>query len=411
MKSKKITRSRRNFLKNGVASIAGISFLPTFTKAKSQPVDKTNTGKKKIIYRILGRTGIKVPLISFGCGSTNNANLVKAGLNAGMVYLDTANSYGGGANELMTGKVVKDRPRKSFIVATKFAIPQDMRTGLLPENKKPSEFRIDMRRLMDQSLKRLQLNHVDILYLHGIGKPELVGEKIIKDVFMEFKKEGKTKFLGVSVHRNEPAVIRATVDEKIYDVILTSYNFLQPHKNEVQKAIEHAANTGLGIVGMKMMAGVYWDRERKHPINATAAMKWVLQDKNVHTIIPGITTFDQLEADMAIMNNLSLSEQEKSDLKLGEKTTLTGLYCAQCGHCQTQCPYKLDIPTLMRSYMYAYGYRDPVKAKDTLELIDLSNFSCYHCTTCNVQCTLGFAVKEKIMDIVRIKNIPREFLV
>lgn len=411
MKQKKLTESRRNFIKKGVAGVAGISFLPTFIKAKSQHVDKAAKEKEKIICRKLGRTGIQVPLISYGCGATDNANLVIAGLDAGMVHLDTANSYGGGTNETMLGDVIKDRPRESFVIATKFGIPQDMRTGLFPENIKPSEFRADMRRLMDQSLKRLQLDHVDILYLHGIGKPELVGEKLVKEVILEFKNEGKIKFLGVSVHRNEPAVIRATVNEKIYDIILTAYNFRQPHKEEVKKAIAHAAKAGLGIVGMKMMAGVYWDRERKHPVNATAAMKWVLQDENVHTIIPGITTFDQLEADMALMQDLSLTPQEKADLKLGDKTALTGLYCSQCGLCQSQCRFQLDIPTLMRCYMYAYGYRRPIKAKRILQKMNLEKISCRECSSCAVSCQMGFNVPQKIKEIIRILEVPEDFLV
>jgi len=56
--------------------------------------------------------------------------------------------------------------------------------------------------------------------------------------------------LGVSTHQNEAEVIRAVVEEKIYDMVLTAYNFRQPHREEVKKTIAYAANAGLGVVGM-----------------------------------------------------------------------------------------------------------------------------------------------------------------
>lgn len=410
MNQKKLINSRRNFMKKSMVGMAGISFLPVFSKTEPVKKEKISEGKKKIVFRKLGRTGFQVPLISYGCGATDNPNLVQAGLDAGMIHLDTANSYAGGANETMLGKLLKGRPRNSFVVATKFAVPQDMKTGLLPKNLTKSELRTNMRKLMTDSLKRLQLDYVDILYLHGISKPELVSQEILKDILLEFQKEGKTKFLGVSVHRNEPPVIRKTADEKIYDVILTAYNFRQPHRLEVKKAIAYAAKAGLGIVGMKMMAGAYWDRERKQPINAQAAMKWVLLDKNVHTIIPGITTFDQLEMDMAIMNDISLTPQEKIDLRLGEEIGLLGLYCSQCGQCQSQCRHHLDIPTMMRCFMYAYGYRNPGKAKGILAKLDSRTLTCRECSSCAVSCRMGFKVSEKMKDIIRVLTIPNEFL-
>ena len=400
-------KSRRNFLKQGIAGVAGVSILPrTLASRDGEKTDKPN----KIVFRKLGRVGARVPVISYGCGATDNPNLILAGLEAGMTHLDTANSYDGGGNETMLGKILKDRPRESYILATKLGLPQDMRTGLLPKDLAPAEFRTNMRKLMADSLKRLQLDYVDILYLHGIGKAELVAEPMVKEIFLEFQKQGRVKHLGVSVHRNEPAVIRATTAEKIYDVVLTSYNFRQPHKAEVKKAIAEAAAAGLGIVGMKMMAGVYWDRARKHPINAVAAMKWVLQDENVHTIIPGITSFDQLEQDMAMMNDLSLSARERADLKLGEKPALTGLFCSQCGTCQDQCRFKLDIPVMMRCYMYAHGYQRPGKAQGILRKLNPDTLTCRECDTCAVTCPMGFDVPAKIRDIHRVLAVPEEFL-
>ena len=152
------------------------------------------------------------------------------------------------------------------------------------------EFKIDFKKKVDISLQRLGLDYVDILYLHSADDPRLVKLNMIKDLMLELKNQGKTRFIGVSTHRS--FMLYPIVEEKIYDVVLVSYNFREPQGN---KAIAHAAKAGCGIVGMKSMAGVYWDRARKNPINAKAAIKWVLQDENVHTTILGIDTFQQLE--------------------------------------------------------------------------------------------------------------------
>ncbi len=186
--------------------------------------------------------------------------------------------------------------------------------------------------------------------------------------------------------------------------------FRQPHRDEVKKAVAEAASAGLGIVTMKFIAGVYWDKERRNPIDATAALKWLLQDKNVHTVIAGMKSFDQLEKNMSVMADFTLTPQERIHLKLGNEIGLNGLYCAQCSHCRRQCSRQLEIPEAMRSYMYAYGYREPALAKRTLSRLSSGKFSCEGCTRCVVSCPMGFDVATRMKDIARLLSVPDEFL-
>ena len=408
MKKPTSNKSRRDFIKKSVAGLAGASVLPSVLAAGSGKTETKAPAKHKMIYRTLGKTGIKVPIVSMGVMNADNPNLVKAALEAGIVHLDTAWYYQRGRNEEMVGQVIKGRPRDSFVVATKVVgDAMDRKTGLFTDKTSPEAFL----EKFETSLKRLQLEYVDILYLHNVTRREAALFKPLMDTMVKLKKQGKARFIGVSTHRNEPEVIQAVIDSKVYDVVLTAYNFRQPHKDKVKAAIAKAAAAGIGVVAMKTQAGVYWDKERQYPINMTAALKWALQDENVHTAIPGFTTFDQMDLDLSVMADLTHTPKEIEDLKMGEKKAMAGLYCQQCEQCLPQCPKGLEIPTLMRSYMYAYGYRNMTAAREALESIDLKSVPCDKCPVCTVNCAMGFAIQDKVKDIVRLKDVPQDFLV
>jgi len=403
MRNQYVNKDRRHFIKKGAAGLAGVAVLPSVLIGEKKE-EKT----KKFMFRTLGKTGLKLPIVNMGVMNADNPELVRAALDAGIVHLDTAHGYQRGRNEEMIGKVIKDRPRDSYIIATK--VPGDhldRKTGLFTKETKAESF-VEKFHI---SLKRLGLEYVDILYLHSVVKRDAVLFEPLLSAMVKLKKEGKVRFIGVSTHRNEPEVLRAAADSKVHDVVLTAYNFLQPHIADVQKAITYAVSKGLGIVAMKTQAGVYWDRERQHQINMKAALKWALQNKNIHTAIPGFTTFDQMKLDLTVMEDLALTQQEKIDLKLDKKLALAGLYCQQCGACISQCRENLEIPTYMRSYMYAYGYRNLGLARETLESLKGSKIPCSNCSACKVSCTMGFDVKNKILDIVRLKDVPEDFLV
>jgi predicted aldo/keto reductase-like oxidoreductase len=223
------------------------------------------------------------------------------------------------------------------------------------------------------------------------------------------KKEWKAKHVGVSVHRNEPEVIRAAIESKVFEVVLASINFKQGHYAEIKKAVAQAADAGIGIIAMKTMAGGFQDKERKIPINCKAALKFVLQDENITTAIPGITNFDHLKINASVNHDLILTDAEKNDLALFDNKQ-GGLYCQGCEKCLRDCPKGLPIPDIMRAYMYAYGYNNARQAYDTLAELGLNENPCGNCTNCSVKCSKNFAVSEKIADVMRLTSVPQEFL-
>lgn len=394
--------NRRAFIKNSVmaatiAPVVGTGF------GNNKKFEQKN--ENKIVYRTLGKTGLKVPVVSMGAGDTTNPKLVEAALNEGIKLLATSQYYYNGGNEKMIGEVIKDRKRDDFIIATS-AMPDGMdhKNGMFTAGAKADEFI----KKAEGCLERLGVDYVDILFLPFAAKRESVFYEPYLRAMEDFKKQGKAKFIGIATHSWEPEAIRAAVDAKIYDVVMTAYNFKKNNAAEIKDAVAYAANAGLGVIAMKTMAGAFWDKERTKPINASAALKWVLQDENIHTIVPGFTTYDQLNLNMQLMSDLMLTPEEKSSL-VAFSNEPAGVYCQQCGQCVPQCPQSLDIPTIMRGYMYAYGYKNLHHARQTLNISGKT--SCENCDTCRVSCTMGFDVKSKIADISRLKNVPEDFLV
>ena len=108
------------------------------------------------------------------------------------------------------------------------------------------------------------------------------------EAFQDLKKRGLIRFTGVVTHSHEPEVIQAAVESGAWDVVVTVYNFRQSHHEAVAAAIAAAAKAGLGADCHKTQAGVYWDRFRLRKINMRAALKWVVQNPDVHTTIPGL---------------------------------------------------------------------------------------------------------------------------
>jgi predicted aldo/keto reductase-like oxidoreductase len=385
---------RRQFLKTSFAVASGALLGGFPGRASGTPA----TGTAKPISRTLGRTGLRLPVVSMGVMRSDSPGLVRAALEQGLTHLDTAHGYQKGRNEEMLGKVLADYPRDSFVIATK--VP--------PESGDSSAAVLAWLAKVDLSLKRLQMDVLDILYVHAIGSRSQALAPAMLDALQQAKESGRAKFVGLSTHANEPEVLDAAVESGVYDVVLTSVNFKQDHYPSVKAAIGRAAAAGIGIVGMKTMAGAFYDKAKTRPINCRAALKFVLQDPHVTTTIPGITTFDQLAENSRVNSDITLTEEEQDALAAGSLEG--GLYCQQCDHCVSGCKNGIPIPAFMRAFMYTYGYRDLGLAHALLKEVNARENPCLDCTTCTAECVKGFPVRERIEDVRRVGMIPEELL-
>src|SRR6476660_7392181 len=150
--------SRREFLENlGVGTAAGASLLLTKERARAE------AARTKLPSRTLGRTGAKVSILAFGCGSrflmyedeTEALGILNHAIDSGITYLDTAYAYGDGKSETRVGKVMATR-RKDVWLATKI----------------PDRTRDEFMRRLEGSLKRLQTDHVDLVHIHSLGQAD-----------------------------------------------------------------------------------------------------------------------------------------------------------------------------------------------------------------------------------------------
>jgi predicted aldo/keto reductase-like oxidoreductase len=390
--------SRRHFMKSTAAGTAGFIITPPEGKKPGK-----TPKERKFIYRTLGKTGIRVPVIGMGMLLTRPADLMQAALEAGITHFDTtAGQPQQWHNEEMIGEVLKGRPRESFIFGPKIHLPRNQTTGLYERGATEDEFL----KKLDASLKRLKMDYVDILYHHDVRCRESALYEPVMRAMEKAKKEGKTRFLGLTAHSHVPEAVQAAADSDFYEVVMAAYNYKQKDQLEVKAAMAKAAAAGLGVVAIKAIRGGLGRGEK--PVNPVAALKWVLQDPNVHATIPGFGTFEEMNLDLSVMEDLSLTDAEKDDLK--RAFSEADFYCQDCGRCLKQCPAGLPIPDLMRAYMYAYGYRRPALARSLVASLGLPRQVCEDCSSCAVTCLNNWDVPAKLRDIVRLREVPSEFL-
>jgi aryl-alcohol dehydrogenase-like predicted oxidoreductase len=196
-------------MRSTLAGVGGLFFLPPVNWKQEVQVVERREKERKFVYRTLGRTGLKLPVINMGVMNSDNPNLIRAALDSGVVLLDTAHGYMGGRNEETIGGVIKGRPRDSFVIGSKVGLPQDRTTGLYTRGATTEEFL----RKLDISLKRLGLDHVEILYHHGVSRKESAHfEPVLKAREGE---ERRKDSIRDSTHMNEREVIHAAIDSKL----------------------------------------------------------------------------------------------------------------------------------------------------------------------------------------------------
>lgn len=389
--------SRRGFLAAGLAlPAAGFAAPP-----------QAASGEVKLAYRQLGRTGVKVTSLSFGCMTTSDASVIEHAADAGIIHFDTARSYQNGNNERMVGAALKSR-RQKVVISSKSA----SKTGKEALGE------------LDTSLRELGTDHLDIWYLHMKNEPAEVTDDLL-EAQRSAKKAGKIRFAGVSTHFNMDRMLRYLAKQGQTDVALTTYNFAMRSvaadmntnttapKTDMTAAIREARESGMGIVVMKTMAGGTTRVQRGdrlygavpqalvkrlgQPGGPLAAIKWALRNESVDTAIVCMTDHDQLQENLRAMSE---PYTEKDETLLSEQLARIGpIYCRMCGACKGVCDKGVPVPAMLRFLTYAEGYGQFAMARDHFLALPehVRAMRCSDCDACSVDCPNGVQVRDRVM--------------
>ena len=283
-------------------------------------------------YRLLPRTGWKVSALSFGCMSlkgndAENARLLHKAFDHGINYFDTADLYDAGANEASVGRALKGR-RDKLILATK--VGNEMRADGSGWDWNPRKSYI--LKAVNQSLKRLQTDYIDLYQLHGGTIDDPIDEVI--EAFDVLKEQGKIRAYGISSIR--PNVIREYVGRAQIVSNMMQYSLLDRRPEEEAMELLQTAEVGLmarGSLAKGILAGktiskyldyksqaveIVVDKLRVFSIEKTPlshlAWQWVLSHAAVTSAVVGVRTEAQLDELLAYDQSPQLREGELQEL-------------------------------------------------------------------------------------------------
>src|SRR5580700_364453 len=302
---------RREFLKQAAltAAVASTSQLNAAAKT-SNPIPR----------RTLGKTGEQLSIIGFGGVVVMNettgesSNIVAEAVDRGVNYFDVAPSYGNAQERL--GPALAPYRKDCFLAC-----------------KTEGRTKDDSRAQLEESLRLLKTDHVDLYQFHALTKMTDFDEGLRPGGAMETmeaaKKEGKIRYIGFSVHSAETAV--AAMNRYNFDTVLFPVNFvLFSQANFGPQILKTAQEKGMGILALKSMAKTVWSADQKQshpepkcwyqpaafPDEASLGLRWTLGHPVTAAIPPGEEKYFRLAMDVA-QNYKPLEPHEEQALLAG----------------------------------------------------------------------------------------------
>ena len=366
-------------------------------------------------YRSFGKTGIKISVLGFGCmrlpmvecggkevvDEDRTIEMIRYAYEHGVNYYDTAYMYCGGYSEIALGKALKGIRDKVY-VSTK--CPGD-------RVEKPGDYR----RILEEQLRKLDMEYIDFYHFHGIGYNSFLETdrrgQWLKDA-LKAREDGIIKHISFSFH-DEAANMIKLVDMDIFESVLCQYNAIDRSNED---AIRYAASKGLGVVVMGPLGGgrvsglpksVASKLGIKVKSSAELALRFVLSNPYVDCAISGMENIRMVEENIATASNESpLSEEEIKAINdmMAENHKLSQLYCTGCAYCMP-CPSEVNIPHIFQMMNYYRVYRIVDYARNGYKEIGTTPWvkgkradACIECGVCETKCPQKIKIREQLKE-------------
>lgn len=336
--------SRRQFFRTA----AGVGAIATARPAGAQLfefADDEEEERKIRSHRRLGRTDLQVSDVSLGTYGVSSPEVIAAALDAGINYIDTGPTYGN-AETIIGETLRRQRGKKERVhVATRWYT-------------KPGLPAVMMLRSLDQSLSRLRLQSVDVIFVGSAQSVEQIRNPGLHEAFAKAKEAGKARFLGVASHAaNLEQVLTYAVESGKFDVIMPSYNFMR--WKGLKQILEQAKARDIGVVAMKTLAGA---RKAKAPglkgRHIKPAIAWALKNSAVASACVTIKNLERLR-DALGASGAKLTREGREILRRYARAN-SGTYCRPgCDRCHSvSAGARVNDVLRFRMYCEDYGMPD-----------------------------------------------------
>ena len=304
--------TRRTFLEGAGAFGAGTILLNGLA-----PIQPASAAENELPRRVLGNTKEKVSVLGLGtwpsgkCDTIDDrgvAQIVNEALDLGINLIDTARAYDNA--EAGTGKALRKRRDEAFLTTKVWA-----------------DTAADAQESFEVSMRDLQTDYVDLLYIHGVGNRN-VEQVMAKDGALSYllrqKETGKTRFLGISGH-SLPESFLPLVESGQIDVLMCAMNFVDRHTYGFEeKVLPAAKRRGMGIACMKVFGGLKGgfgvangpdpgpQMDTRH---LQQAINYSLGLPGVASLVIGVHTVEQLRQNVQMVKNYApLTQEEQASL-------------------------------------------------------------------------------------------------
>jgi len=288
--------SRRKFMQG--AAMMGAAPLVAKRNTTAQGSVPTQTTAGSIPKKDLGRTGVQVSALGLGgyhLGSANTdqvaSEIVAKAVDHGVTFFDNAWEYHDGLSEERLGKALKGK-RQNVVLMTKVCTHgRDKKVAM---------------RMLEESLRRLQTDHLDIWQIHEViyeNDPDLIFVPGgAAEALMEAKQQGKVRFIGFTGHKGPEIHLKMLAHDFPFDTVQMPLNcFDATFRSFETQVLPEATRRGIAVLGMKSLGGS-GEMVRHGGITAEQGLRYAMS-LPVATTISGIDSMEVLDQNLAVATN------------------------------------------------------------------------------------------------------------